>query len=53
MTAIKNNSGISEVSEIGIGLTKLSQTYPISEDAYFELTFGKISDKSNELMPVG
>jgi DUF1009 family protein len=49
MTAIKNNSSISEISEIGIGLIDLSKTYPISEDAYFELTFGKISDKSNEL----
>ncbi|WP_372646135.1 DUF6261 family protein [Ancylomarina sp.] len=50
MTAIKNNSSISEISEIGTGVTELSKSYPISEDAYFELTFGKISDKSNELI---
>jgi len=50
MTAIKVNSSISDVSEIGKGIIELSKKYPITEDAYFELIFKKVFEKSNELI---
>lgn len=50
MTVIKVNSNINEISEIGKGIRGLSKKYPITEDAYFEITFEKLSEKSNELI---
>lgn len=50
MTAIKVNSLINEISEIGKGIIELSKRYPISEDAYFALIIEKISEKSEELI---
>lgn len=50
MKRIHSNAIINEIAEICNGIIELSKKHPISEDAYFALTFAKLSEKSDELI---
>lgn len=49
MERIHSNSTVKESSEIGAKLIAQKNNTPIAEDAYFEITYQKLSEKSSEL----
>ncbi|MDM8160690.1 DUF6261 family protein [Labilibaculum sp. K2S] len=50
MKAINVKLNTSETAEACQGIIELSKKYPITEDAYFSITFEKLSGISNELI---